>query len=393
MSSIVTRWLAVVAVGAALAGLSHAQETSLQKWRTLAEQGDAEAQYELGVMYDVGTEVPENNSEAVRWYRLAAEQGYAPAQNDLGVMYTAGDGVPENDAEAVKWFRLAAEQGDADAQTNLGAMYSNGEGVPQNQEEAVKWFRLAAGQGHAQAQAYLGLIEAEEGRKLFEQGDRRAGLAIMARAAESIRDGGLLHTLGHLYEDSPEIEGHQAEAIRLFGLAATLGDRDSKGHYGEALVLGKTVPVDHYAGVTLLIEASKLGFKPASQMLSDIEAKQKAARECAESRVKDLGYTRHSSLSSTSGAVTDWYIVHSGSGDARRGDVLSIAGWYLGDWERRGQYSELSVSARGFTGMPTQWIDLSAGQVGVTRLAGVGDVPATSRAQNDAETVIASCRP
>ena len=64
----------------------------------------------------------------MKWYRLAADQGDAGAQYNLGVMYDNGQGVPQNYAEAVKWYRLAADQGDASAQYNLGVMYDNGRG-------------------------------------------------------------------------------------------------------------------------------------------------------------------------------------------------------------------------------------------------------------------------
>ena len=64
------------------------------------------------------------------------QQGDAQAQNNLGVMYENGRGVPQDYDEAVKWYRLAAAQGDADAQNNLGVMYENGRGVPQDNEEA-----------------------------------------------------------------------------------------------------------------------------------------------------------------------------------------------------------------------------------------------------------------
>ena len=100
------------------------QTRDLDETRRLAEQGDADAQTNLGAMYDNGTGVPQNYSEAVKWYRLAAEQGIATAQYNLGAMYANGEGVPQNDAEAVKWYRLAAEQGYADAQNNLGIMYA-----------------------------------------------------------------------------------------------------------------------------------------------------------------------------------------------------------------------------------------------------------------------------
>ena len=120
----------------------------LVELRRLAEQGDADAQSKLGVMYDTGEGVPEDDAEAVKWFRMAAEQGYATAQFNLGVKYAVGQGVPEDDAEAVKWFRMAAKQGVAQAQFNLGVMYDNGQGVPEDDAEAVKWFRMAAKQGH-----------------------------------------------------------------------------------------------------------------------------------------------------------------------------------------------------------------------------------------------------
>ncbi|MDA9224707.1 sel1 repeat family protein [Tateyamaria sp.] len=131
--------------------------TALQEFRPLAEQGDADAQYNLGFMYSEGKGVPQDYAEAVKWYRLAAEQGHAEAQNKLGTRYDNGMGVPQDYAEAVKWYRLAAEQGNALGQNNLGFMYSEGKGVPQDIAEAVKWWRLAVEQGQAAAQYNLGV--------------------------------------------------------------------------------------------------------------------------------------------------------------------------------------------------------------------------------------------
>ena len=123
--------------------------------RTLegANAGDAMAQYNLGVVYDDGHGVPEDDVEAVKWYRLAAEQGVADAQYNLGLMYYNGTGVPQDYAEAVKWFRLAAEQGIANAQNSLGSMYEygHGRGVPQDYAEAYAWFSVAAAGGYVKA--------------------------------------------------------------------------------------------------------------------------------------------------------------------------------------------------------------------------------------------------
>ena len=86
----------------------HFDATALRLWRPLAEQGDADAQYSLGVTYANGRGVPQDYAEAVRWYRKAADQGLASAQNNLGLMYDNGQGVPQDYAEAVKWYNLAA---------------------------------------------------------------------------------------------------------------------------------------------------------------------------------------------------------------------------------------------------------------------------------------------
>ena len=71
-------------------------QTDPDALRQEAEQGDAGAQIELGVMYSSGQDVPEDAAEAVRWFRLAAEQGNAIAQANLGLMYASGRGVPED---------------------------------------------------------------------------------------------------------------------------------------------------------------------------------------------------------------------------------------------------------------------------------------------------------
>jgi len=77
--------------------------------RRLADQGDAQAQYNLGLG------VAQDYQEAVRWYRLAAEQGHASGQFSLGAMYTAGQGVPKDYVLAHMWLNLAAAKGGKEA--------------------------------------------------------------------------------------------------------------------------------------------------------------------------------------------------------------------------------------------------------------------------------------
>jgi len=86
-----------------------------------------------------------------------AEEGLAEAQYNLGLMCKKGEGTSQDYKEAIKWFTKAAEQGHASAQYNLGLMYKKGDGAPQDYKEAIKWWTKAAKQGHASAQYNLGL--------------------------------------------------------------------------------------------------------------------------------------------------------------------------------------------------------------------------------------------
>ena len=121
--------------------------TALREWRPLAEQGDALAQYNLGVLYRKGRGVPQDDVQARQWYAKAAAQGQAKAQFNLGTLYFNGEGVPKDYPQALRWFRLAADQGEAVAQTKIAIMYDEGQGVSQDIVQAYKWYSLAATNG------------------------------------------------------------------------------------------------------------------------------------------------------------------------------------------------------------------------------------------------------
>lgn len=127
--------------------------------RRLADQDIAQAQYYLGIMYDLGQGVPQDYAEAAKWYRKAAEQNLAEAQAQLGRLYHLGQGVPRNDAEAVKWFRKAADEGVAEALWALGLVYRRGFGVPQDYVQAHMWFNLGAARGHPAAPRFRSEVE------------------------------------------------------------------------------------------------------------------------------------------------------------------------------------------------------------------------------------------
>jgi TPR repeat protein len=88
--------------------------------RNATEQGHADAQFNLGVMYANGQGVPQDNKTTVKWYRLAAEQGHALAQGNLGTSYAFGTGVLKDYVRAHMWGSIAATNGN-----KLGAKLRN----------------------------------------------------------------------------------------------------------------------------------------------------------------------------------------------------------------------------------------------------------------------------
>ena len=150
--------------------------TALREWKHLAEQGDASAQFNLGLMYYRGKGVIQDYKTALKWFTLAAEQGNADAQGSLGLMYLNGHGVPQDYKTAVKWSTLAAEQGNATAQTNLGVMYVLGLGVVQDNVYAHMWGNIAASNGH------------ENGVKLRDRIAKQMTLAEISAAQELARE-------------------------------------------------------------------------------------------------------------------------------------------------------------------------------------------------------------
>ena len=94
-------------------------QAAFEEWLPLAELGDAEAQYNLGVMYDEGTSVAQDLGKAAEWYRKAAEQGFVDAQANLGMMYYQGQGVGCDFVQASQLMQVAADKGDSEARAIL----------------------------------------------------------------------------------------------------------------------------------------------------------------------------------------------------------------------------------------------------------------------------------
>jgi hypothetical protein len=135
-------------------------DVDLQQLKTLAAQGHASAQTQLGQLYANGRGVPQDYATARGWYEKAAARGHAGAQAQLGQLYANGKGAPQDYQKARQWWEQAALQGSAQAQFNLGQLYANGRGIPQDYTAARGWYEKAAAQGYAWAQAQLGQLYA-----------------------------------------------------------------------------------------------------------------------------------------------------------------------------------------------------------------------------------------
>ena len=243
--------------------------------RKSAEQGNARAQNNLGVMYAEGKGVSRNDSEAVKWFRKSAEQGNSAGQSNLGEMYRDGRGVTPNDEEAVSWFQRSAEQWDAAGEANLGAMYLKGLGVSQDYGEALKWLKKSADQGNAWGQCALGRMYAEG--KGVPQDDVEA-LKWFRKAADwyhqNAKQGnaGAQLALGEMYANGFGVSKDYAEAAKWFRKSAEQGNAVAQRSLGMMYVDGAGVPQDYAEAVKWFMKAAEQGSAVAQTCLGGMYA-------------------------------------------------------------------------------------------------------------------------
>ena len=87
-------------------------EEAADTWRSLAEQGDPLAQFNLGLLYESGHGMAEDVTEAAAWYERAAQQGLTRAQYNLALLHQTGRGVPQDVTQALFWLEVAARLGE-----------------------------------------------------------------------------------------------------------------------------------------------------------------------------------------------------------------------------------------------------------------------------------------
>ena len=158
-------------LAAAMAG---DMQTAWDIWKPLADAGDARAQSNIGVMYDQGQVVAEDDAEAVRWLTLSAEGGFPTGQFNLANMYKNGAGVVQNLTLAVRWYQAAARQGHPQAQMALMQALYFGNGVSRDHAKAYMWLVIAAEAGFAGAADNLADFEVRVGKAAVVRGREMA---------------------------------------------------------------------------------------------------------------------------------------------------------------------------------------------------------------------------
>lgn len=167
---------------------SRSQSVAPESNQTLADQGNAEAQFSLGLNFANGVGTAQDFAQAATWYRKAAEQSHPMAQFNLGLMYAAGQGLPRDPAKSLIWMQKAADLGDAGAQYNLGQTHQRASlrGTPAHisteRVAAYKWFRLAADQGYAGSEAACEMLNLKMSREDVTEGSRSVAAFNAAKA-------------------------------------------------------------------------------------------------------------------------------------------------------------------------------------------------------------------
>ncbi len=286
-----------------------------------AEQGDVEAQYNLGVMCETGWSVKVDNRKAVRWFRAAAEQGDKNAQLRLGMLYYLGLGASQSNIKGEKWIRKAAEQNqplakkmnrllfsdDFPAELSVSSVMSKVRAsYLKNERKAIPVLQSLLRKGRQQAQrakkqkdettlrerrversiqgpmkpgftndvelerigsdvpAFMGDATLEENRTLL-----RGNIATIRLQAEK----GLAnaqYNLGRMYELGIKLPTDKKQAMEWYGKAAKQHFADAEYRMGISLLYGIGVKRNEPAGKKWLVLAARHGHLVAKNMMNEI---------------------------------------------------------------------------------------------------------------------------
>ncbi len=200
-----------------------------------AEQGDSEAQFQMGKCYEYGTnDLHEDYATAVQWYQKSADQGHAEAQNKIGTYHFR----QKNYKEAMKYYGNAAAAGSANARYNMGMLYMNGEYGLYDVEKGLRCYQLAAESGLVNAQFELGLCYYNN---IGGANYRTQAILWFERAASQGYDEAQF-MLGHCYFTGDCTEKNYKKAFSYYKMAAD--QNYAPAQYGLSLCYEKGYGVE-----------------------------------------------------------------------------------------------------------------------------------------------------
>lgn len=203
-------------------------EEAISLWKKSAAQGNQDAIYHLGLAYEQGKLIPQNFSEAARWYREGVKSGSIPFQKALGnLLIKSDDSAVVTDG--LGYLRQAAHKGDADANYSLCFWYKKNSNKFRDVSKALPFCEVAAKQGDARAMFDIGTIYAL-GNGIPKNPERAA--LFFQNAAELGNTSAIL-ALGMLYEQGNGVGKDMNKAIELYKDAARRGHPLAKAKLNE----------------------------------------------------------------------------------------------------------------------------------------------------------------
>jgi len=206
----------------------------------------------------------EHGAALALWESLA-QQGVARAQSNLGAALLEGRGAARDAGKAVDWLKRAAEQGDAGGQRNLAHCYREGWGVPPDPAAAALWYEKAAAQNDADAQDMLSYLK-------LDGGDYEAARTWAEKAAKFGRTEAMAR-LGDIHHNALGVEHNPRLAVAWWRQAAMLDHAEAQAMLGAAHLTGEGVPKDRIEALHWLLRAEANGAGDvAAEFLGDARA-------------------------------------------------------------------------------------------------------------------------
>ncbi len=291
--------------------------------KKLADQGDAEAQYQLGNLYDptmtAGYKKEKNDQKCFEYQQKAADQGHRLALCNLGLMYLNGQSVAKNIEQGLKHLKEAAEKGSTSAQSVIGKRYFTGNGLEKNEKKGMNYLvqaarnnnkramqslmELAHEQSNSEAQYQLGFLHYHHATKgindavvdyqkspnqKYPENLKKSEMIYVDKAliyyhlAAEQKHPKALYSLGMIYLNGKGVKKDEVQGLDYLRQAAETGSPAALNALGQKYFEGRGVVQDQLQGIEYLKKADEAGNQAANKYLDshqfEIEDLEKQAK-------------------------------------------------------------------------------------------------------------------